>query len=77
MTFTMQILSNQKKAKQHILFGNILLLQIAQMLGKASLGHELKKVTDKAFVFSVISKNQEKTKPLTWLSVSSKALQLL
>ena len=34
------ILSNQKKAKQHILFGNILLLEIAQMLGKASLQHE-------------------------------------
>ena len=28
------ILSNQKKAKQHILFGNILLLQITLMLGK-------------------------------------------
>ena len=30
------ILSNQKKAKQHILFGNILLLQITLMLGKAA-----------------------------------------
>ena len=32
----MQILSNQKKAKYHILFGNILLLQITTMLGKAA-----------------------------------------
>ena len=31
----MQILSNQKKVKQHILFGNILLLQKTLMLGKA------------------------------------------
>ena len=36
MTSTMQILSNQNKAKQHFLFGNILLLQITPMLGKAA-----------------------------------------
>ena len=32
----MQILSKQTKVKQHILFGNILLLQITLMLGKAA-----------------------------------------
>ena len=32
----MQILSNQKTAKQYILFGNILLLQITLMLEKAA-----------------------------------------
>ena len=36
MASTMQILSNQKKAKQHILFCNILLLQITPMWGWAS-----------------------------------------
>ena len=34
-TTGMQIWSNQKKAKQLILFGNISLLQITPMLGKA------------------------------------------
>ena len=29
----------------------------------------LRKVSDEAFVLSVFSRNQEKTKPLTWLSV--------
>ena len=32
----MQILSNQKNAKWHILFGNILLLEITLMLEKAA-----------------------------------------
>ena len=31
----------------------------------------LAKVSYEAFVFSVFSRNQEKTKPLTWWSVSS------
>ena len=35
------------------------------------------RVSEEAFVFSVFSRNQEKTKPLTWRSVSSKALQSL
>ena len=43
----------------------------------AALGMSLKKVSYEAFVFSVFSRNQEKTKPLTWRSVSSEALQLL
>ena len=40
-------------------------------------GMSLRKVSYEAFVFSVFSRNQEKTKPLTWLSVSSEALQSL
>ena len=48
---------------------------------RTSPGHEplsLRKVSYKAFVFSVFSRNQEKTKPLTWRrwrSVNSEALQ--
>ena len=41
------------------------------------LGVSLRKVSYEAFVFSVLSRNQEKTKPLTWQSVSSEALQSL
>ena len=37
----------------------------------------LRKVSHKAFVFSVFSRNHGKTKPPTWRSVSSEALQLL
>ena len=44
---------------------------------KAALGISHKKVSYEAFVFSVFSRNQEKTKPLTWRSVSSEALQSL
>ena len=44
---------------------------------RAVLGISLRKVTYEAFIFSVFSRNQEKTKPLTWWSVSSKALQSL
>ena len=40
-------------------------------------GMSLRKVSYEAFVFSVFSRNQEKTKPLTWWSVSSEALQSL
>ena len=40
-------------------------------------GMSLRKVSYEAFVFSVFSRNQEKTKPLTWRSVSSEALQSL
>ena len=43
----------------------------------AALGMSLRKVSYEAFVFSVFSRNQEKTKLLTWLSVRSEALQLL
>ena len=35
----------------------------------------LRKVSYEGFAFSVFPRNQEKTKPLTWLSVSSEALQ--
>ena len=41
------------------------------------LGMSLRKVSCEAFVFSVFSRNEEKTKPQTWWSVSSKALQQL
>ena len=34
-------------------------------------GTSLRKVFYEAFIFSVFSRNQEKTKPLTWRSVSS------
>ena len=40
-------------------------------------GMSLRKVSYEALVFSVFSRNQEKTKPLTWQSVSSEALQSL
>ena len=40
-------------------------------------GLSLKSVSCEAFSFSVFSKNQEKTKPLTWWSVSSEDLQSL
>ena len=43
----------------------------------AALGMSLRKVSYEAFVFSVFSRKQEKTKPLTCRSVSSKALQSL
>ena len=44
--------------------------------GGALRGKSLKKVSDEDFVFSVLSRNQEKTK-LTWRSVSSEALSAL
>ena len=37
----------------------------------------LRKVSHESFVFSVFSRNQKKTKPPTWWSVSSEALQSL
>ena len=40
-------------------------------------GMSLRKVSHKAFIFSVFSRNQEKTKAQTWRSVSSEALQSL
>ena len=53
------------------------LIESQSTASSAVLGMSLKKVTNEAFVFSVFSRNQEKTKPLTWLSVSSEALQSL
>ena len=41
------------------------------MGNNAARGMSLRKVSCEAFVFSVFSRNQEKTKPLTWWSVSS------
>ena len=41
--------------------------------GGAVLGMSLSKVSFEAFVFPVFSRNQEKTKPLTWRSDSSTA----
>ena len=46
---------------------------------QAARGMSLRKVSYEAFVFPVFSRNQEKTKPLTLLSLAviSEALQLL
>ena len=41
------------------------------MGNNAARGMSLRKVSCEDFVFSVFSRNQEKTKPLTWWSVSS------
>ena len=54
---------------------SIFLIDDIEFSSETVLGISLRKVSYEAFVFSVFSRNQEKTKPLTWQSVSSEALQ--
>ena len=56
---------------------SIFLIDDIEFSSETVLGISLRKVSYEAFVFSVFSRNQEKTKPLTWQSVSSEALPSL